>query len=298
MINTHTLKGTLYVLLSSLMFGSYGVWIKLLGPEFGIFYQAWVKSALVLLVLIPVAFYTKSWKKIEKKDHKWLFISILLGICTQVPLYYSFTHAGIGISSLIFFSVFLLTSYLVGWLLVGEEMSKIKIISFIVGLIGLLLTFGLSIKKFSILALFAAAMNGVASGGEVSTTKKISDTYPSLEITIFIWFGILATHLPASLLFNEKQLMPDITASWLAMFIYAATGIIGFWAVVEGFKFVDASIGGLIGLLEIVFSIGLGVVFFKETVTLSIAAGAVLILLAVALPYLKVKVFIQNEFKS
>jgi len=287
MQNTHYLKGSIFVFLSAILFGSYGIWSKLLGPDFGVFYQGWVRSAIVLCVLIPIALWTKQWKRIEQKDSKWILILVLFGIGTQAPLYYAYTHAGIGVSSVIFFSVILLISYLIGWLLVGETITKIKVTSFILALVGLFLTFGLSIKEFSLLALGAAAVNGVASGGEVSITKKVTDSYSSLQIVILIWFGILVSHVPLSLLFGEMQLVPHFDIHWVAMLCFAVAGIFGFWLVVEGFKYVDASIGRLIGLFEIVFGIVFGIILFQEVLTVPIVLGAIFIICAVALPYIE-----------
>ena len=62
--------------------------------------------------------------------------------------------------------------------------------------------------------------------------------------------------------------------------------MLGFWLVIEGFKYVEASIGGLLGLLEIVFSIGLGILIFHEGLTIRVVIGAALILIAAALPHI------------
>lgn len=281
------LKGIIYVFLSAIAFASYGVWSKLLGEGFGVFFQGWVRSAIVLAILIPIVYFTGNWKKMERKDWKWLSVPVLFGIFTQAPLYYAYIHAGIGIATVLFFAMFLLTSYIVGWFVVKEKMNYIKITSFLLAVLGLFITFGFSIKEFSLIALSMAAVNGVASGGEVATTKKVTNKYSSLQVTILIWVGILITHLIASLLVGEQQIIPAFDIHWLAMLGYVVTGIGGFWLVVEGFKFIDASIGGLIGLLEIVFGVLFGIMWFNEILTPAIAVGSIIILIAAALPSLK-----------
>ncbi len=67
---------------------------------------------------------------------------------------------------------------------------------------------------------------------------------------------------------------------------YVIAGIVGFWAVIEGFKYVEASIGGLIGLLEIAFSIVFGLLLFHEGITIRSGVGALLVISAAALPHL------------
>jgi drug/metabolite transporter (DMT)-like permease len=70
---------------------------------------------------------------------------------------------------------------------------------------------------------------------------------------------------------------------------FTLAGVIAFWLVIEGFKYVDASIGGLIGLLEIVFAIIFGALFFSEEITLPIIVGSLLIISAVIIPNIKQK---------
>lgn len=283
-MNTKTLKGYLMILVSAIGFGSYGVWSVLIGSEFGIFSQGWVRSALVLLVLFPIAMATKSFKKIDKKDLGWLLAPVIFGVFTQAPLYYAFNHADIGTATLIFYATYVITSYVVGKIFLGEIIGKVKIISLLLAFVGLFLTFGLSLAKFSLLALVLAAVNGIASGGEVSTTKKPTEKYSSLQVSIYVWLGIFLTHLPVSLLVKENQIPFAFNPVWFAMLTFAAVGLISFWLVVEGYKYVDAGIGGLIGLLEIISGVIFGIVIFNEGVTLSKILGGSIILLAAMLP--------------
>lgn len=128
MANKDYIKGSLYVLISALMFGSYGVWSKILGPEFGIYFQGWVRSAIVLVILLPIAYFTNNLRKMDREDYGWLFTTILFGIFTQAPLHYAYIHSGIGISTVIFFAIFLLTSYVISWFFLNEKVTTVKVI--------------------------------------------------------------------------------------------------------------------------------------------------------------------------
>lgn len=276
--------GYFMILGSALCFGSYGVWSRLLGHDFAIFFQGWVRSALILIVLLPLMLLRKDNEPITGNSSKWFWVTMAFTVFTQVPLYFAFNHLALGTATLIFYAMFLITSYIVGWLFLGEHISHIKILSMVIALVGLFLTFGLSLATFSVAALLLALLNGIASGGEVATSKKSTQYYSSLQISTYSWLFILLTHLPISLALGENQLVPAFNMSWLAMVGYAATGLIGFWLVIEGFKYIDASIGGLIGLLEIIFSIIFGIVLFKDQLTASIVVGGVLIIFAAMLP--------------
>lgn len=272
------------ILASALLFGSYGIWSKIMGEDFGIYYQGWLRSAIVLLVAVPIMFFTHSYKRVEKEDRKWLLISVGFGVFTQVPLYYAFNNSSIGTSTLIFYAAFVIISYIVGRLFLGETITKVKILAMALAFAGLAITFGISLASFSLVALLLAGINGIASGGEVSTTKKTSHKYSSLQISNAIWLGILITHLPMSLLTGEKQWAPALDANWGAMLAFAAAGLVAFWLVVEGFKYVDASIGSLVGLLEIVFGVIFGALFFGEQLSFFVYLGGLLIIFAAVLP--------------
>jgi drug/metabolite transporter (DMT)-like permease len=283
-MNVKTLKGYLMILLSAIGFGSYGIWSKFIGAEFGIFFQGWVRSALILIILIPLAYLTKGLKKVDKSDIKWLLYPVIFGIFSQVPLYYAYNHADIGTVTLIFYATFVITSYVIGKAFMEETIGKIKIISLILSFIGLFLIFGLSLAKFSLLALVLAAVNGVASGGDVATTKMSTRKYSSLQVNIYVWLGILLTHFPVSLLARETQIPLTLNSTWLAMLAFAAVGLVSFWLVIEGFKYVDASIGSLVGLMEIIAGVVFGIVIFHEGVTVSKIVGGGIILVAAMLP--------------
>jgi drug/metabolite transporter (DMT)-like permease len=278
------IKGYLMILASALCFASYGVWSRIMGPDFAIFYQGWVRSALILLILLPLMVFGKHSRPIKKSDRSWFLVTMLFTLFTQVPLYYAFNHLPLGTATFIFYGLFLLTSYAVGWRFLSETITAIKILSFFLALVGLILTFGLSLNTFSLSALLLAALNGIASGGEVATSKKLTMRYSSLQITTYSWILILLTHLPLSILLGEKQLIPAFNLEWFSMIGYALSGLGGFWLVIEGFRHVDASIGGLIGLLEIVFSAALGVFLFSDALSVSVILGGAVIILAAVLP--------------
>ena len=190
----------------------------------------------------------------------------------------------IGTATLIFYSMYVITSYVVGKIFLKEKITIPKIISLFLAFLGLFLIFGISLSIFSFLALLMAGVNGIASGGEVATTKKTTEKFSSLQIGIYVWAGILITHLPLSLLFGEKQIVPELNLVWLSMCAFALAGLISFWLVIEGYKYVDASIGGLIGLFEIIAGIGFGFIIFHEELTLLTYLGGGIIILSAMLP--------------
>ncbi len=291
----NSLKGSLFVFLSALLFGSYGIWAVLLSSDFGVFFQGYVRSLLVLIVLVPIIIIKKSWIPLTK--HDWIKYAWCcgFGIFTQAPLYYAFQNAGVGISSLMFFSALLITSYAVGFVLIKEASTRTKLISLVLAIIGLSFTFFKSLEFFSLAALLLAALNGVASGGEVATTKLVPEKFSALQTSVMVWGAIFISHLIASFVAGEQQIVPALNIHWLAMLGFTVAGIMAFWLVIEGFKYVDATVGGLIGLLEVVAAIIFGAIVFHEQITPPIIIGSILIIGAAALPHIKWRIVMQQN---
>ena len=107
-------RGILLILLSTLMFGSYGVWSKLIGSSFGPFYQGWTRGLILTVILFPILYYGKHIVPIKKADWGWLSIFLIATSLTQAPIFYAFNHMDIGTATLLFFVSMLLTMYAVG----------------------------------------------------------------------------------------------------------------------------------------------------------------------------------------
>lgn len=97
-----------------------------------------------------------------------------------------------------------------------------------------------------------AMLNGVASGGEISFSKKFSDSYSTLYVTWLSWIVILLSNAPLSFIFGETILVPSFDIVWIWQLGYTIARMLAFWLIIEGLKYVEAGVGGLLGLLEIV----------------------------------------------
>lgn len=294
MDNKNKNYGYLMVLASALMFGSYGVWSRLIGDSFGNFFQGWTRALIILMLLVPLALWKKEIVKIKKEDIKWVIVFMFFTSITQAPIFYAFNHMDIGSASLLFFVSTFLAMYIIGTFFFGEKITAVKIISFLFAVLGMYLVFSFSISFFSIFAAAMAIVNGIASGGEIAFSKKLSDKYSPLYLIILSWFIILISNGIISVVIGEQQIMPEFTLSWFWVLCYSVTSLFAFWLVIAGLKYVDIGIGAIIGLLEIVFSVLFGILIFNEVLTFRVGAGAFLIITAAALPYL-VELFYKKK---
>ena len=273
------------VALSAVFFGSYGIWARLIGTDIGNFFQVYSRCAIILCILLPIGYFTHSLKPIAFKDWKWIAIYTLFGgLLTQIPYFYAFNILGIGSATLLFYASYTIVSFVLGVLFFGEQMTWDKLCGLICAIAGLSILYHVSFLHHQVFAACLAVIAGLAGGVEVVFTKKVSHTYSPLELSIFIWVVTFFGHLIGSFIFHEYQFLSFTSPLWLPILGYAIASISAFFLVVSGYKYVEPSIGGLTGLLEILFGIGFGMLFFKEQLTPQIVIGGTCILLAAALP--------------
>jgi drug/metabolite transporter (DMT)-like permease len=270
--------------MSAIGFGTYGVWSRLMGNTFPPFYQAWVRSLIILAIMIPPMLITKSFRKIERRDWPQVGMFIAFCVCTQVPLYYAFNHAPIGTVQLIFYSTYIVTAYVVGRVYLGEIITRVKLLAMLLAIAGLAVVFGRAVITFAPLGLSLAALNGIASGGETSSTKKVSDKYPPALLVFWGWVFTFLIHLPISLLIGERQVPFHFDHAWLWLLVYSVVNAAAFWLSIEGYRHADASVASLIGLAEVLFAIVFGAIIFHQALSWTIYLGGGIILFAAMLP--------------
>lgn len=139
--------GIVLILIASLLFGSYGVWAKLIGGDMGVFFQGWSRGLIIAVALFPILYFRKLIVPIKKADWKWLAVFLVFTSLTQAPLFYAYTHMDIGSATLLFFTSMLLTMYLVGFFFLGEKMTWVKIASFALACVGMYFIFSFSLVE-------------------------------------------------------------------------------------------------------------------------------------------------------
>jgi len=275
--------GAILIAVSALMYGAYGLFANYL-EHYPLFFQAYVRCALIALVFFIWSVLNKSFRKIDKEDYKWF---IVLGIFTSfsvVPITYAFQHLTLGASSFIFYASYTIIAYILGFAFFKEKLTRVKLISLVLAMIGLITIFSFDLTAVILLPAVFAIVNGIASGGEVTFSKKVSDKYSGVFISFFLYIVIAISHFFISLALGEAQPVEIITVSWPYLAGYILVAVIGMVTVIEGFKHVEPTIGSIVGLLEIVFSALFGILLLSERLTIATLFGGILIVIAAGLP--------------
>lgn len=278
--------GASLIVLASFFYASYGIWTKLMGDFFEGYTASALRSVLVVLLLLPVAFAFRRFQPLKLKQN-WRYILGLFtaALFTWGPLYYAILHAGVGISLTVNYACLIIGALLFGRLFGGERFTKDKAISAALGFVGMCLIFTPGTSSFGWLPLTAAAISGLSIGAVMVCSRQIQ--YNSTQTTLVLWVTSALASGAMALILQEQMPVIALHIEWLHLVFFSVASVAASWALVRGLKLIDAGAAGLLGLLEIVFGVAFGILLFHERPGILVLFGAIVIILAAAIPYIK-----------
>lgn len=176
------LKGVLALLFSAAVFASYGIYSRMIGLEFGIFAQGWIRNGLVAILLFGlIFFYRKFWKKIRRQDIPLLLVWTISGSLNMVFFFVAVNKLSIGTTYFIAYAFIIVTGFLLGNIFYKEKINIIKIISATLAIIGLSLVCSVTIDKNNLLFIVFAAIVGITASFWGSLSKKYHNIIPTFR---------------------------------------------------------------------------------------------------------------------
>lgn len=278
--------GASLIVLSSAFYASYGIWVTLIGDFLGGYMASAIRAILVLMILVPLAWMGRKFEVIRwRRDWPWFLVMLLTSALVWGPLYYAILHAGVGISLGVNYAALVMGMFFFGWLLAKERFTRDKWISVILGVIGLWLVFSPSVEGVGWLALSGALISGLVGASHSVIWKRLE--YGPTQIGIIVWVIVALACFPAAFMLGEALPAAGWHIEWFYLLLFAVASLLANWTFVAGIKLVEAGAAGVLGLLEVVFAIGFGVIFFSERPGAIVLTGIAAIIVAAAIPYLK-----------
>ncbi len=278
--------GASLVVFSSVFYASYGVWTTLMGNFFGSFTASALRCGLVLGGLFIIAIARRELQPINwRRDRKWLATMVVSSVFVSAPLYYAILTAGVGISLAIAYIGIVIGMFIFGRLFEGERFTKDKLVATMLGIFGLALVFSPSLKLGGWFALVAALVAGLATAANMATTKKVP--YNGSQSAILVWGSGVIANVPMVFLLGEPRPAIGWHIQWVYLLLFVAASLVASWTFIQGLKLIEAGAAGILGLLEVVFGVLFGVIFFHERPSLVVLLGITSIIAAAAIPYLQ-----------
>jgi len=287
--NIHKQKaplGASLVVVSSIFYASYGIWTTLMGNFFGGYTASALRSILVLVILVPIAFLYKQLEPVNLRRN-WTSLTGLIASSLFVwgPLYYAVLHAGIGIALAVNYASIVIGMFFFGKLFAGERFTRDKLLSTVLGIIGLFFVFSPDISNLRWIALAAAVLSGLSCAANSVAAKKIS--YNPTQSTISVWVTSVVANIFMALLIGEKIPAIGWHMQWLYLVFFAIASVGASYTLIKGLKLIEAGAAGILGLLEIVFGVLFGLIFFSERIDGIVWIGLLIIIVSAAIPYIK-----------
>jgi drug/metabolite transporter (DMT)-like permease len=286
-VKTAAPVGASLVVLSSFFYASYGIWTKLMGDFFGGYTASALRSVLVLLILVPIALFYRQLGLIDWRQN-WRYFAGMVVASAFVwgPLYFAILEAGVAISLAITYAGIVSGMFIFGWLFAGERLTRDKWVSIALGLVGLWLVFSPSVAAgFGLLALVAALISGLGSAANSVIAKRMP--LNASQATVLLWIASVVANIPMAFVLQERLPSTGWHIEWFYLVIFAIASIIASWAFIKGVKLIEAGAAGVIGLLEIVFGVVFGMIFFDERPGLVVLSGVAVIIAGAAIPYIR-----------
>lgn len=278
--------GASLVVLSSFFYASYGIWTKLMGDFFQGYTASALRCILVVAILLPAAITLRQLQPVNLRANWRYMVGILIASsCTWGPLYYAILHAGVGISLAVNYASYVIGSFLFGRLFAGERLTGDKLLSGALGIVGLGLIFVPTFSHAGGLALAGAVVAGLSAGASTLFAKLIH--YNSTQSTLALWSVSIASNAVMAFVLKEHAPPTGWHIQWLYLLCFAVASVVASWAFVKGVKLIDVGAAGVLGLLEIVFGVLFGFIFFKEHPSAPALGGVCVVILAAAIPYIK-----------
>lgn len=278
--------GASLIVLSSFFYASYGVWTKLMGNFFGGYTASALRSVLVVIILLPIALLYRQLEPIKwRVNWKYILGFLVSALFIWGPLYYAILHAGVGLALAVNYASIVIGSFFFGALLAGEKFTRDKLLSATLGIVGLLLVFAPSINSFGGIGLLAAALSGLAGAANLVMAKQIR--YGATQATLTAWITSIVANVLMAYIFNETYPRLGLQVEWFYLVVFAIASIAASWLAVKGVKLIDAGVAGILGLVEIVFGVMIGYVFFGERFGVIVLLGMSIIIIAASVPYTK-----------
>lgn len=276
------------MLASTVLYGLFGILSRTVQFTIPLFYQNWTRALVAAIIAYIFLKALRQQKPLRRRDLGWIIARTLAGNIAFLSFFVSIINIPMGTAYFIFYGGSTIGGYLLGYLLFKERITVIKGIALVLAMSGLSLIYSINITSFAPMYLLLGLIAGIGTAVWNIFSKKVSEYYSAIQLTFidnlfsFILYAVL------SVVLHEAWMMPNLSAPWIASIslgiLFVATGQL----VVYGFKHLDAQIGSLVMLAEILFAILFGFIFYQESVRLLTLIGGICIVSAIILPEINI----------
>lgn len=283
------LNGLIYGILSSASFGLiplFAISAMQHGMDFmNVLSYRFLFATLSLAILLKVR---RCSFRIEKKDFSTLLLLAIFYLISSVFLLWGYNFMPSGIATTLHFMYPVITT-LVMMAFFHEKSSKWRISAIILAIAGV---YALSHTepngKASLLGIVIVLLSAVGYALYlVAVGQRKNKSIQGLKLTFYVFlFGTVILWAGMSL-FGKVQAIPDPSTGANLLMLAIIPTVVSNLTLVEAIKYIGATQTSVLGAMEPVTAVIVGITVFGESFSLTIAAGILLIISAVTIIILK-----------
>lgn len=246
---------------------------------------AWIIIALVMMArAVPRGGVAKESLRVTRREFGALTGLGLLFICSSLTLYLSFHLMDAGVASTILFTYPVMTAVIMA-LFFHERVGWVTISSILLSVVGVaLLYWADGTATLPILGVALVLLSALSYALYIIVVNRSNLQMSSFKINFYVLFYCALGMVAYSLLSGQPLVMPQTAVSWFYVgWLAIVPAIMALVLMVYAAKLVGSTATAILGALEPLTAVLIGILVFNEKFTLTLAIGIVLILAAVTL---------------
>lgn len=290
-------KGFLALSLAAFIFSFFGYFIRLQSNGFTDSGQLLYRSLWALLIVTIAIILKKSWILFKTE----LFAILIFGIASSFYVLLFTISIGLTKASNVVMMLYvgsIITAFILGTLLFKESITKLKIISIALAIIGLaIFAYPFNISGIALVGI----ITGLASGFFDSTANSLRKFIKSSSKEVMLFFSLTIAVIFTSLISLNSGFVKDgetvASIAYIAGFIQAFFIVMVGYLLIYGFRHLDVNIGTIVLTSEIFISLGVNALLLNEKPSIYEFIGAVVIFFACVLVGLGSLTFVNIKTK-
>ena len=263
-------NGIVIMLTASVFFAVFDALAKYLTISFSIGEIAFARFAFGLLMTFHTLFKEKSW--LEKRDFLLLILRGLSGFGSFYLLLLAFEIGTLSVSMVLFYTI-PLWSLLMSIYFLEESLTWERMVCIVIAILGIVILvnpWGNGITLNHLYGLGAGVLEGL------NTVLSRQLRARNSARVIYAFQCTVGTFFSLPLVIHNLH-VPELTQGGVLL-VAAAFGLLGQVTMNYGFRFIRAPEGGTLMMFEAVLTAAMGIIFFREPLSLGFVFGTVMIL--------------------
>lgn len=241
-----------------------------------------MRFSLAWIIIAVVMLFRKESLRVTLKEFLALSSLGLLFVASSLTLYLSFHKMAAGVASTILFVYPVMTAIIMA-LFFHEKPSWSTVLAIVLSFLGVLLLYwsdnGATLSTIGIILVLISALTYALY---IIVMNRAKLNMSSFKINFYVLIYCSLGNLAYGLLAGESIMMPSNGVSWFyVLWLAVVPAILALTMMIYAAKYIGSTPTAILGALEPLTAVLIGIFIFSEPCTLNLFAGIVFILLAV-----------------